>query len=156
MGFSPVGIGKLNLANTDRWNNRYPLEAFMNIGQAAKNSGVNAKLIRHYESIGVIPKAGRSESGYRTYSESDVHILTFVKRARDLGFSMKEIKKLVSLWRNKSRASSEVKSLALKHVKALDQKILELESMSKSLKQLARCCHGDSRPECPILDSLAD
>lgn len=128
----------------------------MNIGEAAKASGVNAKLIRHYEAIGVIPKAGRSESGYRNYSENDVHILTFVRRARDLGFSMKEIKKLVGLWRNKSRASAEVKALALEHVKALDKKILELEAMSKSLKQLARHCHGDGRPECPILDGLSN
>jgi Cu(I)-responsive transcriptional regulator len=128
----------------------------MNIGQAAEASGVNAKLIRHYESIGVIPKAGRTEAGYRTYTVNDVHILTFVRRARDLGFSMKEIKKLVGLWRNKSRASAEVKALALEHVKALDQKILELEAMSKSLKQLARNCHGDSRPDCPILDGLSN
>lgn len=127
----------------------------MNIGQAAVASGVNAKLIRHYESIGVIPKPTRTGAGYRTYTDNDVHILTFVRRARDLGFSMKEIKKLVSLWRNKSRASSEVKSLALQHVKALDEKILQLEAMSKTLKQLARNCHGDGRPDCPILEGLA-
>lgn len=128
----------------------------MNIGQAAEASGVNAKMIRHYESIGVIPKAGRTESGYRVYSENDVHILTFVRRARDLGFSMKEIKKLVGLWRNKSRASAEVKTMALQHVKTLEQKILELEAMAKSLKQLARNCHGDDRPDCPILEGLAE
>jgi len=127
----------------------------MNIGQAADASGVNAKLIRHYESLGIIPKAARSESGYRVYSETDVHILTFVRRARSLGFSMKEIKKLVGLWRNKSRASLEVKNLALAHVKQLEQKIAELESIAKTLKQLAKCCHGDNRPECPILDELA-
>ncbi|MBX3021898.1 MAG: Cu(I)-responsive transcriptional regulator [Bdellovibrionales bacterium] len=128
----------------------------MNIGQAAERSGVSAKLIRHYESIGVVPKAGRSDAGYRIYTENDVHILSFVRRARDLGFSMKEIKKLVGLWRNKSRASAEVKTLALQHVKALDQKIAQLEAMSKSLKQLARNCHGDGRPECPILDGLSE
>lgn len=127
----------------------------MNIGEAAKASGVNVKLIRHYESISVIPKAGRTEAGYRTYTENDVHILIFVKRARGLGFSMKEIKKLVGLWKNKSRASAEVKSLALHHVKQLDQKIAELKAMSKTLKQLARACHGDGRPDCPILDGLA-
>lgn len=127
----------------------------MNIGQAAETSGVNAKLIRHYEAIGVIPKAQRSPSGYRTYTTNDVHILTFVRRARDLGFSMKEIKKLVGLWRNRSRASAEVKSLALQHVKALDRKIRQLEDMSKTLKQLARACHGNDRPECPILDQLS-
>jgi len=131
------------------------VEAKMNIGQAAKASGVNAKLIRHYESIGVIPKASRSESGYRSYTEQDVHILIFVRRARDLGFSMKEIKKLVGLWRNKSRASAEVKTLALHHIKTLDQKILQLEAMSKSLKQLARACHGDHRPDCPIIEELS-
>lgn len=127
----------------------------MNIGEAAAASGVNAKLIRHYESIGIIPKAARSESGYRVYIASDVHILTFVRRARSLGFSMKEIKKLVGLWRNKSRASSEVKNLAVAHVKQLEKKIAELESIAKTLKQLAKCCHGDNRPECPILDDLA-
>lgn len=127
----------------------------MNIGDAAKASGVNAKLIRHYESIGIIPKASRSDSGYRMYSDADVNILSFVKRARNLGFSMKEIKKLVGLWRNKSRSSADVKNLALAHVKNMEQKILELESMVKTLKHLAKCCHGDSRPDCPIIDSLA-
>jgi len=127
----------------------------MNIGEAADASGVNAKLIRHYESIGIIPKATRSESGYRLYSDSDVHILSFVRRARTLGFSMAEIKKLVGLWRNKSRSSSEVKTLALAHIKQLEEKIAELEAMTKTLRQLAKCCHGDTRPECPILDELA-
>lgn len=128
----------------------------MNIGEAATASGVNAKLIRHYESIGVIPKVTRTESGYRIYSETDIHILLFVRRARNLGFSMKEIKKLVGLWRNKSRASAEVKSLALKHIDELDKKIEELQAMSKTLKKLAKSCHGDARAECPILDELAD
>lgn len=127
----------------------------MNIGAAAKASGVNAKLIRHYESIGIVPRAARSESGYRTYSEADVHILSFVKRARGLGFSMQEIKKLVSLWRNKSRASSEVKTLAQKHIANLDTKIKELQSLRNTLSHLAQYCRGDSRPECPILEELA-
>lgn len=127
----------------------------MNIGEAAKISGVNAKLIRHYEEIGIIPKASRSESGYRTYAEADVHILSFVKRARNLGFSMKEIKKLVSLWRNKTRASSEVKALALKHVEEMEKKINELQEMAKTLKHLSKNCHGDGRPDCPILNNLA-
>lgn len=127
----------------------------MNIGEAAKASGINVKLIRHYESIGVISKAARTDSGYRAYSEADVHILIFVRRARTLGFSMKEIKKLVGLWKNKSRASAEVKSLALHHVKQLDRKIAELEAMSKTLKHLARACHGDGRPDCPILEELS-
>lgn len=127
----------------------------MNIGEAAKVSGVNAKLIRHYESIGIVPKVARTESGYRVYSDADVHILKFVKRARGLGFSMKEIKKLVGLWRNRSRASSEVKQLALTHIATLEKKIAELESMADALKRLAKSCHGDSRAHCPILDELA-
>lgn len=127
----------------------------MNIGEAAKASGINSKLIRHYESIGLIAKATRSESGYRIYSETDINILIFVKRARGLGFSMKEIKKLVSLWKNKSRTSAVVKSLALTHLKELETKIAELESMAKTLRHLAKCCHGDNRPDCPILDELS-
>lgn len=126
----------------------------MNIGEAAKLSGVNSKLIRHYEETGIIPKARRSASGYRVFSESDVNVLTFIKRARGLGFSMKEIKKLVSLWKNKSRASSKVKVIALNHVEALEKKIFELQSMVKTLKHLAKHCHGDDRPDCPILDEL--
>lgn len=127
----------------------------MNIGEAATASGVNAKSIRHYEAIGLIPRPARSEAGYRIYSAADVNILAFVKRARGLGFSMAEIKKLVSLWRNKSRASSEVKKLALTHVRDLEDKISQLEAMTKTLKHLAKCCHGDQRPDCPILESLA-
>jgi MerR family gold-responsive transcriptional activator of gol and ges genes len=127
----------------------------MNIGEAAKASGINAKLIRHYESIGIIPKAARSDAGYRKYSDADVHVLAFVKRARTLGFSMKEIKKLVGLWRNKNRASGEVRSLALKHVDEMEIKILELQEMVKTLKHLARNCHGDHRPDCPIINELA-
>ncbi len=127
----------------------------MNIGEASKVSGVNAKLIRHYESIGIIPKAQRTESGYRIYTENEVHILIFIRRARSLGFSMTEIKKLVSLWRNKSRVSAEVKTLALNHIKILEFKISELEKMAKTLRQLARNCHGDERPDCPILEDLA-
>lgn len=127
----------------------------MNIGEAAKVSGVNAKLIRHYESIGIVPKASRTDSGYRVYSESDVHSLRFVKRARKLGFSMKEIKKLVGLWRNRSRVSADVKALASEHVKEMEQKVDELQAMIKTLKHLARNCHGDHRPDCPIIDGLA-
>lgn len=126
----------------------------MNIGEAAKISGVNSKLIRHYESIGIIPKASRSDAGYRTYAETDVYILSFVKSARSLGFSMKEIKKLVSLWRNKSRASSDVKDLASRHVQEMEEKILNLQEMVKTLKHLAKNCHGDHRPDCPILGGI--
>lgn len=127
----------------------------MNIGEAAKVSGVNAKLIRHYESIGIVPKPSRTESGYRVYTDNDVHTLTFVKRARRLGFSMKEIKKLVGLWRNRSRASADVKALAQAHVKEMEQKVEELQSMIKTLKHLGRNCKGDHRPDCPIIDGLA-
>lgn len=128
----------------------------MNIGEASKKSGVSAKLIRHYESIGIIPKASRALSGYRTYSEKEVNILRFVKRSRGLGFSMEEIKKLVGLWRNKKRASLEVKKLATKHIENLELKIQELQTMVDSLKHLANNCHGDDRPDCPILEELAD
>lgn len=128
----------------------------MNIGEAAKASGVNAKLIRHYESIGIIPKASRSESGYRKYSENDVHILTFVRRSRSLGFSMKEIKKLVSLWRNRSRASSEVKNMTMTHIKALEEKIQDLQAIKNTLSNLAKHCHGDDRPACPILEDISE
>lgn len=126
----------------------------MNIGELAKLSGVNAKLIRHYESISLIPKAKRTESGYRTYQDSDVQFLRFIKRARNLGFSMKEIKTLLGLWRNKSRKSSDVKALAKKHISDLETKISEMQEMVDSLKTLSKTCHGDSRPDCPILQKL--
>jgi MerR family gold-responsive transcriptional activator of gol and ges genes len=126
-----------------------------NIGQAASASGVSAKMIRHYEAIGITPKALRSDSGYRLYTANDVHTLQFVRRARNLGFSMVEIKKLVGLWRNKSRASADVKAMANQHVKELEAKIVELQEMRDALKNLARKCHGDDRPECPIIDELA-
>lgn len=128
----------------------------MNIGELAKLSGVNAKLIRHYEAIGLVPKASRTEAGYRIYSKSDIQFLKFIKRARSLGFSMAEIKKLIGLWRNKSRASKEVKAMALAHIRDLEAKIEEMRDMASSLRQLAKTCHGDSRPECPILKSLED
>lgn len=130
--------------------------AFMNIGELANLSGVNAKLIRHYESIGLIPKASRTDSGYRIYSATDVQFLRFIRRARSLGFSMKEIKKLIGLWRNKARASREVKALALSHVQELERKIRDMQEMAQNLQLLARHCHGDSRPSCPIIESLED
>ncbi|UYL07427.1 Cu(I)-responsive transcriptional regulator [Bdellovibrio sp. SKB1291214] len=126
----------------------------MNIGDLAKLSGVNAKLIRHYESIGIIPKAARTDSGYRSYTENDVQFLRFIKRARSLGFSMKEIKKLVSLWRNKSRASRDVKALAFDQIEALEKKIKEMQEMLNTLQMLAKNCHGDNRPDCPIIKGL--
>ncbi len=127
----------------------------MNIGEAAKAAGVNPKFIRHYEERGIIPKAARSESGYRQYSQNDVHILVFAKHARGLGFSLPEIKKLVNLWRNKSRKSEDVKSITTQHIDALNAKIRELESIKNALEELAHHCHGDERPECPILENLA-
>lgn len=126
-----------------------------NIGEAAEASGVSAKMIRHYEDIGLIPKAGRTGSGYRLYRDADLHRLRFVRRARDLGFSMKEIEALLGLWNDRRRASSEVKRLATKHIVDLDQKIAELQAMRRTLAELSRHCHGDHRPDCPILDDLA-
>ncbi len=127
-----------------------------NIGQASHLSGVTAKMIRHYEAIGLLPEAKRTESGYRQYSNEDVHTLRFVKTSRDLGFSLQEIQQLLSLWFNKRRASRDVHRLVEKHVDELNQKIMDLERMRDSLKKLAQCCHGDERPECPILDQLAE
>ncbi len=127
----------------------------MNIGQAATASGVSAKMIRYYESIGLIPKTIRTEAGYRVYSEHDVHTLRFIRRARDLGFSVEQIADLVSLWRDRERASKDVKTIALEHVSTLERKIRELQDMASTLKHLARNCHGDARPHCPILEELA-
>ena len=130
-------------------------DGLLNIGQAAQASGVSAKMIRHYEENALIPKAGRTLAGYRIYKDSDVHVLRFIRRARDLGFSMKEIKTLLGLWDNRRRASADVKRLALKHVAALDARIAEMQAMRRTLVELARHCHGDHRPDCPILDDLA-
>lgn len=130
-------------------------EGFLDIGEAAGASGVSAKMIRHYEDIGVIPKAGRTVAGYRIYRDADVHVLRFIRRARDLGFTMKEIERLLGLWKDRRRASADVKRFALKHVADLERKIAELQAMRGTLLELARHCHGDHRPECPILDDLA-
>ena len=127
----------------------------LNIGQAAQTSGVSAKMIRHYEDGGLIPKASRTGAGYRIYKDSDVHVLRFIGRARDLGFTMKEIKTLLGLWNNRRRASADVKRLALEHVADLDRKIAELGLMRQTLMRLAEHCHGDHRPDCPILDDLS-
>jgi len=127
----------------------------MNIGEAARHSGVSAKMIRHYEGIGLISKAARSYSGYRTYSASDVHTLRFVRQARSLGFSIKQIGQLLGLWRNQRRPSSKVKALAQEHIAELDARIAEMQAMKRTLQALAEHCHGDERPECPILDGLA-
>ena len=127
----------------------------MTIGDTAKASGVNAKLIRYYESIGLIPEAGRTASGYRVYSGTDVNVLRFIKRARTLGFGIERIQKLVGLWQDRSRCSSEVKRIALQHIDELDAKIAELQAMRDTLHELADACHGDERPECPILKDLS-
>lgn len=129
-------------------------EVYMNIGEVSKLADVNSKMVRRYEDLGIIPKAGRSLSGYRQYSDKDVHILRFVKRARELGFSMKDIKQLVSLWRNKTRSSSQVKNIAMKHRTELEKKLKEIQAMVNTLNQLVENCHGDERPDCPILDEL--
>ena len=126
----------------------------LNIGEAAEASGVSAKMIRHYEATGLMHKVARTAAGYRTYGETDVHVLRFIRRARDLGFSTREIKTLLGLWDNRRRASADVKRLALKHVAELDARIAEMKSMRKTLSELAAHCHGDERPECPILDDL--
>ena len=126
----------------------------MKIGEAAAASGVSAKMIRHYEALGLIARAGRTLSGYRTYGDADVHVLQFIRRARDLGFPVKEIRTLLGLWNNRRRASADVKRLATRHVAELDAKIAALQAMRRSLLGLAEACHGDARPECPILDDL--
>jgi len=130
-------------------------EGFYNIGEAAEASGVSAKMIRHYEEIGLVPKAGRTVAGYRIYRDADLHVLRFIRRSRDLGFTMKEIAGLLGLWQNKRRASGDVKRLAAKHMADLDARIAELQGMRRTLEHLVHCCHGDDRPDCPILDDLA-
>ncbi len=127
----------------------------MNIGQATGLSGVPAKTIRYYESIGLIPAAGRKASGYRDYDRKDVETLRFIHRARSLGFAVKEVADLLELWRDRSRASADVKAVALAHVAEIERKIAELDGMRRTLLDLTRRCHGDTRPDCPILEELA-
>lgn len=127
----------------------------VNIGEAARQSGVSAKMLRHYESLGLLGKVTRTNSGYRMYSTSDVHTLRFIKRCRDLGFSMAEIGELVGLWQNKRRASANVKRIAQKHMDELSERIAAMQAMQRTLSTLLLCCHGDDRPDCPILDDLA-
>ncbi|HEY3539738.1 MAG TPA: Cu(I)-responsive transcriptional regulator [Trinickia sp.] len=127
----------------------------MNIGEAARASGVSAKMIRYYEQVGLLAPRGRTESGYRLYGPAEVHTLRFIRQARRLGFLVEDIRKLVALWHDRSRASSEVKAIALEHVGELDRRIAELKEMRDVLAHLARHCHGDARPDCPILEELA-
>lgn len=126
----------------------------MNIGQASRASGVSERMIRHYEKIGLVPKALRRDSGYRDYSDADVHRLRFIANARDLGFSVEEIGTLLALWSDGHRASSEVKALAVARAEELDRKARQLDAMRQTLLDLASRCHGDDRPDCPILTGL--
>ena len=126
-----------------------------NIGQAAAQSGVSAKMIRHYESLGLLPLVHRTDAGYRQYGLGEVHTLSFIRRGRALGFSMAEIAELLKLWQNKQRASADVKQIALTHVADLDRRIAEMTAMKNTLQHLAHGCQGDARPDCPILTGLA-
>lgn len=125
------------------------------ISDAAQRSGVSAKMLRHYESLGLLGRVARTGAGYRQYGEADVHTLRFIKRSRDLGFSMAEIAELVSLWRNRRRASASVKRVAQQHVLELNARIEAMQAMQRTLQNLLQHCHGDERPDCPILDDLA-
>ena len=128
----------------------------LNIGEAARASGVSAKMIRHYEEVGLMPAAARNEAGYRQYGSADIHTLRFIRRARDLGFSIAEIGQLVGLWQDRRRPSRSVKALAETHIRELEQKAAHLLAMKATLEHLVHCCHGDERPDCPILETLAD
>jgi len=127
----------------------------MNIGEAARRSGVPAKTIRYYESIGLIPAAGRTNAGYRAYTTNEVETLRFIQRARSLGFSVGDVGGLLELWRDRSRASADVKAIALNHVAAIERKIAELDSIRRTLLDLTNRCCGDDHPDCPILETLA-
>ena len=130
-------------------------QGFHNIGEASAATGVSAKMIRHYESVGLIPPAQRTFAGYRLYADADLHRLRFIKRARLLGFPMKQIEQLLGLWNDRQRASAEVKALAEAHAAQLAERIAEMQAMQRTLQSLARHCQGDQRPDCPILDDLA-
>ncbi|MBD9631927.1 Cu(I)-responsive transcriptional regulator [Pseudomonas sp. PDM19] len=126
----------------------------MNIGEAAKKSGLTAKMIRYYESTGLLAPAGRSASGYRHYSEQDLHTLAFIRSSRDFGFSLEEVGQLLALWQDRARASADVKALAARHINELNRKIAELSSLRDTLQELSDHCQGDHRPDCPILKDL--
>ena len=125
------------------------------IGEAARRAGVSARMVRHYESLGLLPAVGRTDSGYRQYTGADVHALRFIGRARTLGFSMEEIRELLGLWQDKGRASASVKRIAQAHIDDLAERIAAMQAMQRTLQSLVHCCHGDQRPDCPILDDLA-
>lgn len=127
----------------------------MNIGEVASRAGVPAKTIRYYESVGLIPAAARRGNGYRSYSDTDLHTLRFIHRARELGFSVAEVEDLLALWRNKRRKSQAVKAIALAKIVEIERKIAALETMKRTIRHLTAHCHGDARPDCPILDDLA-
>ncbi len=127
----------------------------MNIGEASERSGVSAKMIRYYESVGMLPSAARRPNGYRDYGDQDVAVLQFVRRTRDLGFSLEEVSALLALWSDKKRSSREVKKLAEKHIADLERRVREMRAVMKTLRGLAQNCHGDERSDCPILDDLA-
>jgi Cu(I)-responsive transcriptional regulator len=127
----------------------------MNIGQAAQASGVSAKMIRHYESLGLIAEPARTDAGYRVYGDREVHLLRFIRHSRDLGFSLEQIRALLGLWQDRSRPSRQVRALAQAHLAELEAKLAELQAMKATLAHLVQCCHGDDRPDCPILDTLA-
>ncbi len=126
----------------------------MNIGEAAKASGVSAKMIRHYESVGLFPEAARTESGYRQYADKEISTLRFIRQSRDLGFSVEQIRELLDLWQNRRRPSRQVKALAQAHIQELEEKLKELQAMKATLEHLVHCCHGDDRPDCPIIETL--
>ncbi len=131
------------------------LVASLDIGKCARATGVPAKTIRYYESIGLLPPPKRAENGYRLYGGTEIETLRFVHRARDLGFSLEEVSKLLALWRDKNRASADVKALALEHARALDDRIAKLKAVRETILALAERCHGDHRPDCPILADMA-
>jgi Cu(I)-responsive transcriptional regulator len=128
----------------------------VNIGEAAARSGVSAKMVRHYESLGLLPRVARTDAGYRQYREAEIHTLRFIRRGRDLGFSMAEIAELLKLWQNRRRASADVKRIASAHVADLERRIDAMAAMKRTLQGLVACCHGDQRPDCPILDELGE
>lgn len=128
----------------------------MNIGDAARASGISAKMIRHYEGVGLLPEAARTEAGYRQYTDREVHVLKFIRQSRELGFSLEQVRELLSLWQNRRRPSRLVKALAQAHIQELDAKLDEIRAMKSTLQHLVDGCAGDDRPDCPIIDTLAD